>query len=286
MKIDFINYNNSLPLQNRTNLKSASACSFCGEVSFKNDTEKLYSIYSKEELNKLYGDISRTLKLDYIPKFEIVDDYKDGRGGGYNFYRNEVSLCASDLVCSDYKIVGTKNGKRTVLFDPKTLSPLFATKEMAEEFLVAAKTRNNHGFDLLEAVPTSADDKKRLIVQKLSHELIHAQQHMLMRYTEGIDEKKILAAWTHFSPKNDEDKIKFLKQVDEIYKNSFWADKPKTAVKIQRNSTVGYITYGWLNAVKNYPPVQSPEYNRNAIEVDAYRRSADYAQHMFGLLKP
>ncbi len=262
-----------------------STMNFCGVSSSQCDVDKLYSIISKEQLEQEYKNICNNLKLDYDPKLEIVDSYSNGRGGGYNFYRHEVSLCASDLVCSDYKIVGNKAGKKVVLVDPGTMCPLFSTEEMAQEFVRNAKSRGNYGFDSIELVPTSLDDKKRLIIQKLSHELIHAQQHMFMRQTEGIDERTILKAWTHAKPKNKVEEMQLNESVEKSFKHSYWADKPKTQTKIFKDSPVGYLTQLWLNAVQNYPPVDSPEYLRNAIEVDAYRRSADYTRSIFGQLQ-
>ncbi len=280
--INFYNYKQNVYPQNNI---SRSNVAFCSGSVMQSDLDKLYSIMPKEQLNKEFNDICKNLKLDINPKLEIVDSYNDGRGGGYNFYRHEVSLCASDLVCSDYKIVGTKAGKKIVLVDPKTQSPLFATKDMAEEFVKNAQVRKNYGYDSIEMVPTTIDDKKRLIIQKLSHELIHAQQHMLMRQTEGIGEKEIIKAWTHGKPRNSEEEKQLNNFVEKSFAHSFWADKKKTEIKIPKNSPAAMLTYQWLNAVKNYPPVNSVEYLTNAIETDAYRRSADYAQNMFGQLK-
>ena len=281
--INFYDYRQNIYQQNSIN---RSNIAFCAQPAIQGDFDKLYSIMPKEQLNKEFNDICKNLKLDINPKLDIVDSYNDGRGGGYNFYRHEVSLCASDLVCSDYKIVGTKAGKKTVLVDPKTLSPLFSTKDMAEEFVKSAQARKNYGYDSIEMVPTTIEDKKRLIIQKLSHELIHAQQHMLMRQTEGIGEKEIIKAWTHGKPRNSEEEKQLNDFVEKSFARSFWADKEKTKVKIPKNSPVAMLTYQWLNAVKNYPPVNSIEYLTNAIEVDAYRRSAAYAQNIFGTLKP
>ena len=285
MRINSINnFNNPIVFQN-PKLNNLQTPAFIGNEPIQSDLDKLYSIMPKEELDKEFNNICKSLKLDINPTFEIVDSFKDGRGGGYSFFKHEVSLCASDLVCSDYKIIGIKNGKRTVLVDPKTMIPLFSTKDMAEEFVKNAPSRKNYGFDSIEMVPTTPEDKKRLIVQKISHELIHAQQHMLMRQTEGIGEKEIIKAWTHAKPQN----LKEIKQlyafVDKSYNSSFWANRPKTDIVITKDSPVSIITHQWLDAIKNYPPINSIEYITNAIEIDAYRRSADYVQNIFGTLK-
>ena len=66
-------------------------------------------------------------------------------------------------------------------------------------------------------VPTTKEDKKRMVLQKISHELIHAQQHQFMRQTEGIGEKEILKAWTHIKP-ND---TKYYPNIEQITEQEF-----------------------------------------------------------------
>ncbi len=248
--------------------------------------QKLNAIMPRVELLSLYDDICKDLKLDYKPKLNLIEHNKDITGGGYTFQKNTIDLSMEDLTESDYKIVGTKNGKKVVLVSPKNSMPLFASKELGQEFLDNAKKNKNFGFDNLEMVPTTSADKKRLIVQKISHELIHAQQHMILRQTEGIGAKEILKAWTHIKPANPQDYVKLNELSQKLYEQSFWADKPMDTPKVGKFTPVGFMALKWLDAIKNYPPFASPQYEINAIEVDAYRRSAQYAMMKFGPLMP
>lgn len=249
-------------------------------------SKKLDSIMSEKELLRIYDNIAKELKLDYKPELKLSEHNKDVTGGGYTFSTNTIYLSKEDLTESDYKIVGTKNGKRFVLVSPKNATPLFASKELAESFLENAKANHNFGCDKLEMVPTTNADKKRLIVQKISHELIHAQQHMILRQTEGIGEKEIIKAWTHIKPSSPQDYAKLNELGEKLYKESYWKDKPSTESKIGKFTPVGFMALKWLDAIKNYPPFESALYNTNAIEVDAYNRSAQYAMRMFGPLHP
>ena len=124
-----------------------------------------------------------------------------------------------------------------------------------------------------------------LILQKISHELIHAQQHQIMRQTEGIGEKEILKAWTHIKP-SDTKYYPHIKEITEQeFKSSFWANRQTTPKVIKNGMPVRDLAFRWLEGIRNYPPIDSPQYNINPIEIDAYKRSAQYAYSIFGPLK-
>ena len=283
MKINLIKNYNNIPSFKSNDIPPKQVSFQNANVQNLSPREKLNSIISPQKLNMVYKEICDFLKLDFKPELKLLDTYKDNRGGGYNFKRHEVSLLIEDLTCSDYKIIGSKNGKKTVL-EFGTL-PLFATAELAKEFIQRANSNRNFGYDSIEVVPTTQEDKTRLILQKLYHELIHAQQHQIMRQTEGIGEKEILKAWTHIKP-NDTKNYPNIKQITEQdFRNSFWADKKPTKSMIGKNTPLGNLAYTWLENIRNYPPIDSPQYNRIALEVDAYKRSAQYVYSIFGPLK-
>jgi hypothetical protein len=138
------------------------------------------------------------------------------------------------------------------------------------------------GFDKLIAEPLTEDEQRKFITQKISHEVIHAQQHQIMRETEGIGEKEIFKAWAHYQPKNLIDEYIFNFRMDMIFPKTYWGNQPKTETKYSADSKEGQQAKIWLDAVRNYPPVESPEYEKNAIERDAYDRSAQYADEKYG----
>lgn len=279
------NYNNKTSFKSGDLLSSIENNTPNKNIQNLSPIEKLNSIMSPQELNKAYEQICKSLKLDVIPELKLVNTYKDGWGGGYNFKRHEINLCIEDLTCSDYKIVGVKNNKKIVLESKSNFCPLFASEDLAKEFIKNAKSNNNFGFDSIEMVPTTKEDKKRLILQKISHELIHSQQHQIMRQTEGIGEKEILKAWTHIKP-NDTKLYPNIEQItQEEFKKSYWADKQPTPKLIGKNTPIGQLAYLWLESIRNYPPVDSPQYCYNPIEMDAYKRSAQYVYSIFGPLR-
>ena len=245
-------------------------------------TDKLNSLFPNNELEKIYDNMCKQLGLDIKPTLKLPENEKEGWGGGFTFQTNEVSLSKNDLCDSDYKIVAVKNGKRFVLVSPDIKIPLFTRKEGAIDFVNGAKSNNNYGFDSVEIVPTTVEDQRRIVMQKIYHELIHAQQHMIMRQTEGIGIDGIIRAWTHLQPENEEDEQKIKDIVKNIRSKSYWADKSDTPTKVARDNLLYPIAKNWVEGIKHYPPITSPQYSKNPVEADAYSRSAEYVQQLFG----
>ena len=255
-------------------------------VSFRSQKdiylEKLNQLFPNGELDRVYKDINKDFGIDVPPQLKFYGDNDGVAAGGFTFERNEIAMSLSDLLSSDTKIVGIKDGKRTVLVSPKVKLPLFVDNKSANEFIKLHSQHGNLGFDELVAEPLSEEEKKKLVIQKIAHEVIHAQQHMIMRQTEGIGEKEIIKAWTHQKPKNMIDRAILGFKVRDLYNKSVWGDMPETEKTIPNGSPKSVMAHIWLEAVRNYPPVNSPAYEKNPIEVDAYERSAQYLKQKYG----
>lgn len=182
---------------------------------------------------------------------------------------------------NNHKIVMVKNGMSKVLVSSENL-PLFIDKASGEAFADCQRPNFKKFVDDLKVVPLTDNDFRKFIIQKLYHELVHAQQHMIMRYTEGIGEKEIIKAWTHLVPENEHDETMLNHLVDIQFNSSFWSKTTPLDVKFDKNSDIGKRAYDWLEAIRSYPPADSPEYKTNAIEMDAYKRSYDYIAKNFG----
>ena len=244
--------------------------------------EKLNKLFPNDSLNTTYNKINADFGIDQPPKLVFADENNGATAGGYTFQRNEIDMSLQDLMGSDTKIVGIKDGKRMTLVSPSVKLPLFVNRANAEQFIKMQAQHGNMGFDQLVAEPITEDEQRKFVIQKLAHEVVHAQQHMLMRQSEKIGEKEIIKAWTHEIPKNFIDNTMLNFHVNKIEKNSYWADKPDTQKTIQSESPAGLLTKEWLEAIRNYPPVDSPEYVKNPIESDAYNRSAEYVAKNYG----
>ena len=247
--------------------------------------QKLYAIVSPMELKKYYDDACSYLNLDVKPEINLFPEYYKGRCGGFNFPKNQINFSIKDLTCSDYKVIGVTANKKVPLVDSNSYLPLIASKDILGNFLKKASESNNYGYNSIYIIPSTTKDKKRFILQKIVHELIHAQQHMILRQTEGIGEKEILKAWLHHTPKSSND-TQIRDILIEKFKTSFWCNKITKLPKISKYSPQGLLAYKWLSAIKNYPvSIATPEYYSNEIEKDAYKRSAEYVQSVFGSLE-
>lgn len=244
--------------------------------------EKLNKLFPNAQFDKVCDNINNDFGIDKPAKITLVGDNDGVAAGGYNFEKNEITLSLNDLLGSDTKIVGIKNGKKTVLVSPSEKLPLFIDKENADKFIKLHSQHGNLGFDKLVAEPITEDEQRKFVIQKLSHEIIHSQQHMIIRKTEGMGEKEIIKAWQHDKPDNLIENYILNWKTDSAYNRSYWKNQPKTKQTIKQNSPAGYLAKTWLEAIRNYPPVNSPEYTKNPIEVDAYLRSAQYVINKYG----
>lgn len=244
--------------------------------------EKLERLFPDGELDRIYNKINEDFGLDNPPALKFYGDDDGVMSGGYTFNRNEISLSLSDLLSSDTKIVGIKDDKRTILVSPKVHLPLFVDNRSANSFVAVYSKIGNLGYDKLVTEPVTDEEQRKLIIQKLTHEIVHAQQHMIMRQAEGIGEKEIIKAWTHEKPKNMVAETVLNYKVNDIYNRSYWAEKPDTKKTITKDSPKYHYAKVWLEAIRNYPSVDSPDYVRNPIEIDAYVRSAQYVKAKYG----
>ncbi len=254
-------------------------------VSLRNEKDiyldKLNVLFPDGGIEKLYNDINKDFGIDKPADLKFYGKDDGVMAGGFTFEKNEIALSLSDLLDYDTKIIGIKNGKKVTLTSPSCKLPLFIDRKSAESFINIHSKHGNLGFDELLVEPLTEDDQRKYITQKIAHEVIHSQQHMIMRQTEGIGAKEIIKAWTHAKPKNMIEKAILELQVQNSLQKSYWKDIPDET-KISKNSSGSLIAHIWLEAVRNYPKVDSPEYTRNPIEQDAYLRSFEYVKNKYG----
>lgn len=243
--------------------------------------ERIDKLFPYGELNDIYAEMCKELELDYPPQLVFETGKPGEKGGGYTFHSNRINLNIQDILTSDYKLMGVKDGQKELLVDPKTMTPLFIDKVLAGLVVKNPKNAVLKGYDELVAEPVTDEEQRKLFLMKLRHELVHAKQHMIMRQTEGLGAKAIIKAWQHFPPNNGTPKYIIDQLINGYYQKSFWADKPDI-IKYKKHSPEGEYAAKCLDAVQNYPPVTSPLYNTNFIELEAYKSSSDYIIEKYG----
>lgn len=245
-------------------------------------TQKLNALFPNGALDKIYAQIGKELGIDVLPTLKFYGPSDNVMAGGFTFSKNEIALSLGEIFNFDKKVVMVKNGRYLTLVAPQIGMPMFADKASCEMVANANRKNIKKIADDVKVVSMTDDDYKKFVIHKLYHELIHAQQHMIMRSTEGIGEKEITKAWTHIKPKNEAEEKKLTELTEKLHKDSYWADKTPTVQKHSKDSEQGKLAYTFLEAVRNYPPVGSPEYHSNALEADAYKRSYEYLTKNFG----
>ena len=242
--------------------------------------EKLNNLFPNNELNEIFDKITQKLGIDIPPNLVFNDINDHVQGGGYTYRTNTVYFSLPDLLDNDHKIVGIKNGKKETLIEPRTKSPAVIDKKFGEEIVKTRKDNFKSRYDDIMLEPMTKEDQRKFILQKLVHELIHAQQHMFMRKTFG--NKEVLKAWTHLKPKNPVQVAQLNEITDKEFSKSYWADKPETPRKYNIATSQGMMSHIWLEAVRNYELPPSPNYHKNALEVDAYNRAYQYIVENYG----
>ena len=241
---------------------------------------KFESLFPNGELDKIYNQINKDFKIDNPAKLSLVYDEKSQLGGGYTFNKNNIEMNLYDLMHYDKKIVGIKDGKKYPIISPNEKLPLFTDKDMGEKFLEIWGKNGNLGFEKLVMEDVSPKEHKRFIIQKIAHECVHAKQHQILRETEGIGDKEIIKAWTHAKPKNMTEEKSLNDFVENKYQSTPWSKLPQPDVKYKKGSPTYQKAVILLDAIRNYPPVDSPLYTKNALEREAFDVSALYVRQI------
>ncbi len=237
--------------------------------------QKFAQLFPNGEINKYFNEINKDFGVTTNPELKFVYDEKSMLGGGYTFSSNKIEMNLYDLMSCNYKIVGIKNGKKLPLISPKEKLPLFINKELGEEFINNNNKKGNLGFDKLILEEVTPQEQKKFILHKIAHECVHAKQHQDLRETEGINDKDIIKAWMKIKSTNliDTQNINYI--ADKIYETSPWKNKP-VEKKYPQGSQMHQKSLVLLDAIKNYPKVDSPEYTKNRLEREAFDESAKY----------
>jgi len=259
-------------------LQSPSTDVFVKNTNPKETAERKFNqLFPNGEFEKIYSDINNRFGVSNTPSLNLIYDETMQLGGGYTFESNSINMNLYDLMSSDKKIVGIDQyGQKHNLISPTEKLPAFVNEKLAQQFVDSANAQGSLGYTKLIVEDVTPDEQRKFIVQKIAHECIHAKQHQIIRETEGFSDKDIIKAWTHKTPKNIIESAILNQETNTRYNNSYWRNRPEAEKKYQKGSPMYNVAYAYLNAIQNYPPVTSPEYNKNLLEVEAYNLSYKY----------
>lgn len=269
--------NKTVAFNDSNNVKDSFKSTMTPEMIVR---KKFNSIFPNGEINKIYDKINKDFGITHPAKLNFVYDETSQLGGGYTFNKNEIEMNLYDLITNDKKIIGIKDGKKYPLVSPKDKLPLFINKNTATQFVELQNKNGSLGFDKLIFEDVTPKEHKKFIIQKIAHECVHAKQHQMLRETEGIGDKEIIKAWTHAKPKSIEEENSLNKYVEQKYQTTPWAKFEKPEIKYKKGSPEHQKALILLDAIRNYPPVDSPLYTSNPLEREAFDLAAMYVRYI------
>ena len=132
------------------------------------------------------------------------------------------------------------------------------------------------------------DDKRKLIIFTLAHELEHCYQYQIIRHTEGLDNFKMIE--THLLNYPNKPKLNMIDEkvlLYELRKQYFSNFSGEDFDKIySKTSEEGQKAIEWYNAGVYYTDYKSDynKYKLNPLELDANNRAHQYLTTHYGEL--
>lgn len=226
--------------------------------------DKLYEIFPKNQLIKFYSKLNKDFKIDYPAKLSFNATQTINAGTNYSFNNNSININLCEIIDKTHKVVNRKTGKTAI--SSFNQMPIFLSKQEATDYV-----RNNLSQDYT-IKPITIKDQRKFILHKIAHEVIKAQQFMIMRQTQKIGDKGIIKAQNHSQI------IKRAEQLDNyatyLHSNSFWKNH-QTKQTISFDCSVGYQALIWLDSISHNSPY-------NAAQKDANQRAYNYIISNFG----
>lgn len=214
--------------------------------------EKLYAIFPKKYLAQYYDKLNKDFGIDYPPKLTFSATNSKGIGTNYSFNENTININLHELLDKDHKIID-KRTNRTVISSFNQM-PLFFSKQEAVEY-VNSNLSSNYIIK-----PTTIKEQRKFILHKIAHEVIKAQQYMIMRQTQKIGDIGILKA------KNHSEIIKRAGQLDNyatyLHSNTFW-NTHQTPQTISMDCSIGRQALIWLDSIEHDLPMGTMQNDAN-----------------------
>ncbi|MBR1461725.1 hypothetical protein IJ596_08885 [bacterium] len=299
MGINTNNYNIYPPLYNNSILPNQVPANFGAgqlpqDIFMKTNSNKspemveFERLFPNGELYNIFNDIVKEFGIECPPQLEFVNE-KDSDYAYAMHMTNKLNLNVANLSTKNmYKVLLEKNGSKYYDYDDtaKNIRILITDdKELMNG--ITEYYKKKEGVDNCTFVPLTDDDKRKLIIKSLAHELEHFYQNQIIRHTEGLDEfemmEKRLKNRSDYKPSPNyiDEKLKFLK-LKKAYMDSHKSfDMEK---RYSQSSPEGKKALEWYNATVNYIDYKKDydNYLLNSIESDANERAHQYLTTHYG----
>ncbi len=252
------------------------------------ETFELEKLFPNGEIYNICEDIIRNYGLETPPEIRFVSEKDNNDYASAKYITNKVDINLNKLLSPNmYKFKIKKGEKESYLFDDDTkrISIIDTTdKDLLNEVISYNKNKNN--ADSCTVEPLSDNDKRKLVIQTIAHELRHCYQRQIIRHTEGLDEFKMIEEQLRKNPNKPkmnliEEKLAYINLKNEYMKHY----KEKDFEKIYTQSSLeGTKACEWYDAIVNYVNYESDYegYKKNAIELDANNIGNQYLINNYG----
>ena len=257
-----------------------------------NNTQSYYEkeldrLFPNGELHKIYNDISKEYGLENPPKIKL-NPYPDATDYmATSHISNDVMVNLGTLLApNQYKFTFEKNGKKPYCYDDVTKRIRIVQTSNPEDLKLISDYNKQLGADNSVAVPLTDDDKRKMVISSLAHELEHCKQNQVIRHTQGLDEFQMITS--QLKPTLDKRQVNLIDQtiLNMVLKNKYnQSHYPTDNVKIySKDSPEGKKAYEWYNAEVNYINYEQDYngYKNNPIEKDANERAHEYLVKHYG----
>lgn len=248
------------------------------------EEKEVERLFPNGELQKIYQTIAADYGLDYLPELKLTTVKDSNDRGFYSSIHNDITIVLDFLKPEARKLLLEKDGISAYSAgDSNNLFFRIKDEDVKKEINESQK----YGFKA-KAEPLSDDDKRKIMIFLLAHELSHVHQSQLIRHTEGLDEWNIFEERINkFAPKNMNLIDKKLTMI-QMKRNYETAHSMVNKEKIySQNSPEGRQAVEWYNANINYsiPDMSYEENINNPLEIDANKRATEYLIKHYGYFK-
>lgn len=250
-----------------------------GVSSFED--KEIARLFPNGELNKIYNNIANDYGLENPPKLDLIKEFELGDRGYYTATNNSIKIVLDFLKPEARKFLLEKDGQKFyTVGDSRGL--LFRIKN--QDIQNEKNSLEDMGFKV-STEPLTDDDKKKLMVFLMAHELSHAYQNQIIRHTEGLNEWEMIERRLNNSlPKG----ANLIQQKLNILTMKQTYDKTHKEMSFEKiysqNSAEGKQAKIWHDATVGYrrPEMNYEDNINNPLETYANERAYNYLKQKFG----
>ena len=244
------------------------------------ELNELSRLFPNNEIYKIFDDIVKEYGLENPPSLEYICNSDDNDFASASHISNKITLNLDNILTPNiYKFLVEKDGKKAYCKNEmaKSLRTLKTTNQADINTITDYYLQS--GADKCSAEPLSDEDKRKMIIFSLAHELEHFYQNQVVRHTEGLDEFDMIK--TQLS-RNSDIKENILEQLKQKYESNY-GEKDKSKIYSQ-DSPEGKLAQEWYQASINYTDYNEDyeTYANNPLEADANDRANKYLTEHFG----